>query len=173
MILNYLCRRFPAECLSRQTAECSSDGLEPVTRVSGQVSALGEVLAQEAIGVLVGAALPRAVWVAEVDRQSCLDSQLDVLSTRVPIGGTVDPENQIAFPMTWHSAVVRFRWPLRDLSPLALMPSRRTTDIRPRSGRRLAQTREAPAAARAATFHVKSEIGGDSASLHVHHVFTT
>ena len=28
--------------------------------------------------------------------------------------GAVEPENQIAFPVTWHGAVVCFRWPLRD-----------------------------------------------------------
>ena len=79
MISKYLRRCFPAECFSRPTVECSSHRVEFVPRVSGQIGALGEVLAQETIGVLVGASLPRAVWVAEVDRQSCLDSQLDVL----------------------------------------------------------------------------------------------
>ncbi len=32
-----------------------------------QIGALGRVLAQESVGVLVGAALPRTVWIAEVD----------------------------------------------------------------------------------------------------------
>jgi hypothetical protein len=35
--------------------------------VDGQVGALGEVLAQESVGVLTGATLPRRVGVTDVD----------------------------------------------------------------------------------------------------------
>ena len=36
-------------------------------RVYRQVGAFGEVLSEQAIGVLVGAPLPRALWIAEVN----------------------------------------------------------------------------------------------------------
>ena len=49
--------------------EFGGDLVEPAGAVERQVGAFGEVLAQQAVGVLVGAALPGAVWVAEVDRQ--------------------------------------------------------------------------------------------------------
>jgi len=47
--------------------EFGSDGVEVLAGVDGQVGALGEVLAEEAVGVFVGAALPGAGRVAEVD----------------------------------------------------------------------------------------------------------
>ena len=47
--------------------EFLGDRVEVVLRVDGWVGAFGEVLAQEPVGVLVGAALPRGVRVAEVD----------------------------------------------------------------------------------------------------------
>jgi hypothetical protein len=47
--------------------------------VPAQVGALGEVLAQQAVGVLVASPLPRASRVAEVDRQPDLDADLSVL----------------------------------------------------------------------------------------------
>ena len=45
-----------------------------------EVRAFGEVLSQQAVGVFVGAALPRALWVAEVDGQASVDAKLCVLS---------------------------------------------------------------------------------------------
>lgn len=47
--------------------ELQGDGVELVLGEGGQVGALGEVLSQQAVGVLVRAALPGAVRVAEVD----------------------------------------------------------------------------------------------------------
>lgn len=47
--------------------EFLGDRVEVVLRVDGWVGAFGEVPAQEPVGVLVGAALPRGVRVAEVD----------------------------------------------------------------------------------------------------------
>src|SRR5918998_551809 len=80
MISKCFCRRLPAEGLSWPTVKGGSDRLKFVMGVPGEVSALGKVLAQETIGVLIGTPLPRAVRVAEVDWQSCFDSELDVLS---------------------------------------------------------------------------------------------
>jgi len=47
--------------------------------VRAQVGALREVLAQQPVGVLVRAALPRAVRVAEVDRHARVDPQPGML----------------------------------------------------------------------------------------------
>ena len=44
-----------------------------------EVGPLGEVLAEEAVGVLVAAALPGAVWLAEVDLDAGLDREPGVL----------------------------------------------------------------------------------------------
>ena len=57
----------PVRGLSRPVVGFVGDGVEVVLAVSGKVCALGEVLAQQAVGVLVGVALPWAVRVAEVD----------------------------------------------------------------------------------------------------------
>ncbi len=39
----------------------------------------GEVLAEESVGVLIGASLPRRLGIAEVDVDSGVDAELDVL----------------------------------------------------------------------------------------------
>jgi hypothetical protein len=44
-----------------------------------QVGTLGQVLAEQAVGVLVGAALPRAARVTEVDLDAGVDGELGVL----------------------------------------------------------------------------------------------
>ena len=51
---------------TRPGVEAVGDGIEIFLAVDAQIGALGQVLAQETIGVLAGAALPWAVWVAEV-----------------------------------------------------------------------------------------------------------
>ena len=55
---------------ARSSAECRDRSL---------FGAFGEVLTQQAVGVLVAATLPGAVRVAEVDRQAGVDAQLRVL----------------------------------------------------------------------------------------------
>src|SRR5204862_709768 len=57
----------PSECLSRATVERRGDSRELVGAVAGEVGASWEVLAQQPVGVLVRAALPRTSWIAEVD----------------------------------------------------------------------------------------------------------
>ena len=69
----------PVEGLSGPAVECCGDRVEVASGVSGEVCAFGEVLAQQAVGVLVGAALPGAVGVTEVDVEAGIDSQLGVL----------------------------------------------------------------------------------------------
>jgi hypothetical protein len=60
----------PTKGLSRSRIKSESDGIEVVTGVSGKVGALGKVLAKQSIRVLVSAALPRAVRIAEEDVES-------------------------------------------------------------------------------------------------------
>src|SRR5215211_7045045 len=74
-----LCWGSPAEGLAGSAVEGSSDGGEVAGAVLAEVGALGEILAQQAVGVLVGAPLPGAVRVTEVDRQAGVDPQLGVL----------------------------------------------------------------------------------------------
>src|SRR5829696_9333909 len=68
-----------AEGLAGAAVERGRDGVELGRGVLAEVGASREVLAQQAVGVLVGAALPRAVRVAEVDGQPGVDAQPRVL----------------------------------------------------------------------------------------------
>ena len=54
--------------LTRSVIELPGDGVEVILGVPGQVSAFGQVLAQEPVDVLVAAALPRAVRVGKEHR---------------------------------------------------------------------------------------------------------
>ena len=69
VLVEDLCRSAPVERLARPAVQGGGYGGEVVGAVAGEVGALREVLAQEAVGVLVGGALPGALRVAEVDRQ--------------------------------------------------------------------------------------------------------
>ena len=73
-----LCWGFPSECLARAAVERGSDRGEVVGAVSGEVGSFREVLPQEAVGVLVAAALPRALRVTEIHLQASVDLQLSV-----------------------------------------------------------------------------------------------
>ena len=66
----------PAEDLARSGVERRGDGFEVRGGPARQVGAFGEVLAQQAVGVLVRAALPGAVRVGEEDRDAGLDLEL-------------------------------------------------------------------------------------------------
>lgn len=55
------------QCLSGSLVEFACDGIEMLLTVDGEVGAFREVLAQEPVGVFVGAAQPRAMGIAEVD----------------------------------------------------------------------------------------------------------
>ena len=69
----------PTQGLSRPPVDLSSDSVELGLGVDREVGALREVLAQEAVGVLVAAPLPRAVGVAEVDLDAGVDGEACVL----------------------------------------------------------------------------------------------
>ena len=68
----------PVEDLSGPRVELGSDGLEVVAGPSREVGAFREVLAQQPVGVLFGAALPGAAWVGEERRDAGLDGERGV-----------------------------------------------------------------------------------------------
>lgn len=61
------------------------DHIELFLAVDGQVGALREVLAQEAVGVLAGPALPGAMRVAKVDLDPGLGGQLGMARHLLPL----------------------------------------------------------------------------------------
>ena len=65
--LEFTCRSFKAQSFSRALIEAQGYLVEIGLRIAGQVGFLREVLSQQPVGVLVGAALPRALRIAEVD----------------------------------------------------------------------------------------------------------
>ena len=73
--------------MSRPTVELGGDGVQGGLVEPAQVGALGQVLAEQAVGVLVGATLPRAARIAEEDLDAGVDGELEVfghLSAVVP-----------------------------------------------------------------------------------------
>src|SRR3954447_26874424 len=79
-LVQSLGRCSPAERLSRPAVEGHRHGCKVLGAVRAEVSALREVLAQQPIGVLVRAALPGAVGIAEVDLKTSVDPQAGVLA---------------------------------------------------------------------------------------------
>ena len=66
--IKFLCRGFEPQSLARPFVELSCHFIQMGLRVNRQVSSLGKVLSEQAIGVLVGAALPGALRIAKVHR---------------------------------------------------------------------------------------------------------
>src|SRR3954453_14904978 len=81
-LVQSLGRCSPAKGLSRPAVEGHRHGCKVLGAVHAEVSALREVLAQQPIGVLVRAALPGAVGIAEVDLKTSIDPQAGVLALR-------------------------------------------------------------------------------------------
>src|SRR5215211_8057706 len=84
-LVQSLGRCFPAERPSRPAVEGDRHGREVVGAVRAEVSALWEVLAQQPVGVLVRAALPGAMRIAEVDLKTGVDPQAGVLPHLRPL----------------------------------------------------------------------------------------
>jgi hypothetical protein len=61
------CWRFKLQCFSWPFVELTSHFIQMGLRVYRQVGSLGEILSQQAIGVLIGAPLPGASRIAEVN----------------------------------------------------------------------------------------------------------
>ena len=59
--------RGEVEVFSRARVQAMRDGVQLALRVRRQVCALGPVLAQQPVGVLIGAALPGAVRIGKED----------------------------------------------------------------------------------------------------------
>lgn len=77
------CRRLLVEDGAWALVEFVRDTEERARPVRAQVRALGEVVAKEAVGVLVRAALPRRVRITEVDQRAGRAADLG----QVPGGG--------------------------------------------------------------------------------------
>src|SRR3954452_16919103 len=78
-LVQSLGRCSPAQGLSRPAVEGDRHGGKVLGAVHAEVGALGKVLAQQPVGVLVRATLPGAVGIADVDRHASLDPELGVL----------------------------------------------------------------------------------------------
>ena len=74
----------PTEAFSWPGVQGVRDSGEVVWGSSREVGALGEVLAQEPVSVLVRATLPRAARVGKVDLQACVDRELGVAEISLP-----------------------------------------------------------------------------------------
>src|SRR5215212_5293307 len=79
-LVQSLGRCFPAKGLSRPGVEDHRHGREVVGAVHAEVGALRKVLTQQPVGVLIRAALPGAVGIAEVDLHASVDPQLRMLA---------------------------------------------------------------------------------------------
>lgn len=71
-----LCGAIPAEGLPGPDIQGPGDVVELVLGVDAQVRALGQILPEQAIRVLVDAALPGAVRVGELDRHARVPAEL-------------------------------------------------------------------------------------------------
>jgi hypothetical protein len=60
-------RRGPVETFSWPGIQLMGDGVQLALRIARQIRPLGQVLAQQAMGVLIGPALPGAMWIGEED----------------------------------------------------------------------------------------------------------
>jgi hypothetical protein len=69
-------RCFPAEGFSGPGVECNGHGLKVIGIVCAEIGALWKVLAQQSVGILICAALPWALGVAEINAQTGVDPQM-------------------------------------------------------------------------------------------------
>jgi hypothetical protein len=79
VLVKRLGRCLPVKGLARPGVEGQRYRLESILAVSAQVGALREILAQQSVGVLICAPLPRAMRVTKIDGQACVDLQPWVL----------------------------------------------------------------------------------------------
>ena len=79
MFVEGLAGGLPIEGFAGSTVQSCGDSVQVVSCVSAEIGAFGEVLAEETVGVLVGATLPGTLGVAEVDVEIGVYSELSVL----------------------------------------------------------------------------------------------
>jgi transposase InsO family protein len=84
-LVERLCGRFPVERLSGPGIEGRGHGADLLGAVRAEVGAFREVLSQQSVGVLVSAALPRALRITEVDLHPRIDPQAGVLGHLGPL----------------------------------------------------------------------------------------
>ena len=92
-------RSLPTKSLSRSLIESAGNDVEIRLRVAREVAAIRKVLAEQAIGVLVRASLPRAMRIAEVDSDASGHREAAMvrkLSTPVPRERALKVEGQYA-----------------------------------------------------------------------------
>lgn len=61
------CQCLPAQCFSGARVQSVSNGAQFFRAMFAEIRALGEVLAEQTVGILVAATLPRALRIAEVN----------------------------------------------------------------------------------------------------------
>jgi hypothetical protein len=74
-----------AQAFSGPVVDLIGNGVELLLAVAREIGALGQVLAHQPVGVLVGATLPRAVRVTEVHREARAPAQLLVHGHLAPL----------------------------------------------------------------------------------------
>jgi hypothetical protein len=79
MVIKCFGWRSPIECLAWPAIECRGNGFQVRGSVLAEIGSLGEVLPEQAVGVLISAALPRTSRVAEIDCEPDVDAELGVL----------------------------------------------------------------------------------------------
>jgi len=84
-VVKHLCRRFPIQRFTRPGIEGGRHGSNLLGAVHAQIRAFREVRAQQPVGIFVGATLPRAVRVAEIDLHAGVDLQACVLGHLSPL----------------------------------------------------------------------------------------
>ena len=74
-----LCRVFPVERLAWPCVQGIGDSAQLCNAMTAEISALGKVVAKQAVGIFVAAMRPRALRVAEVDFKTSADPKLSML----------------------------------------------------------------------------------------------
>lgn len=78
-------RRLEPQSFSGPGIKLKGDGVQVVLTEHRQVSPLGHVLSQEAIGVLIDSSLPGAMWIGEVNRRPGLLGDLSMTHQLAPL----------------------------------------------------------------------------------------
>src|SRR5580704_8917335 len=72
-------RRLPSQCFSRSRVQRLGDRVKLIGSVLTEIGTFRKVLPEQTIRVLIGSALPRRLWIAEVDLQPGVDLQCGML----------------------------------------------------------------------------------------------
>jgi hypothetical protein len=78
-LVKRLGRRSPDQRLVWSTIQARCNRRDHISAMRTEVGAFGEVLAQQPLGILIGAALPRALGATKIDLHTCIDLETGVL----------------------------------------------------------------------------------------------